>query len=305
MKGKHVQQMMQALMGLAMACCCSMAALADVAVMDYLGREVRLAQPAQRIVALAPHIVENLFSAGAGGRIKGVVDHCDYPAAAAELPRVGAISSYSLEAILALQPDLVVVWHSGRGGDILKRLDALGIPSYASEPVRLEDVARSVRDFGTLAGTSAVAGKAAARFERDLARLRQRFQDRAPVPALYQVWHEPLQTLNDRHIISDVMRLCGGRNVFGDAPALAPRISVESVIDRDPLAIIASGMGEARPDWLDRWRRWPVLRAVQQDNLFFIPPDIIQRHTVRMLKGAQMMCEHLDTARGRVTRATE
>ena len=275
----------------------SIASLPAVTVQDYAGRTVRLAQPARRIVALAPHIVENIFSAGAGNYLVGVVDYCDFPAQAKNLPKVGAISQQSLEAIIALQPDLVVVWGSLGSASVLQKLESIGLVAYVSDPHTLADVARSIRDFGVLAGTESIAEVAASAYEQKLAQLDAHYRHKKSVSVLYQVWYEPLQTLNDQHIISDVIRLCGGTNVFGDAPTIAPKISVESVIAQNPDAIIASGMGEARPDWLDNWLAWPNLKAVKKRHLFFVPPDIIQRHTARILLGAELMCEHLETAR--------
>ena len=113
------------------------------------------------------------------------------------------------------------------------------------------------------------------------------------------MWNEPLQTLNGEHIISDVIELCGGRNVFADATALAPKIGLESVFKRNPEAIVASGMGEARPEWLDEWLQWPGLKAVKGNNLYFVPPDLLQRHTVRLLDGAEILCKSLATARAK------
>lgn len=273
------------------------AAQPSLSVVDYAGRTVALPAPAKRIVALAPHIVENLFAAGAGDRVVGVVDYCDYPEQAQKIPKVGAISAHSLEAIIALKPDLVVVWGSLGGGTILSKLEALGLTAYVSDPHTLPDVARSIRDYGALAGTLEQAEQAATDYTQQLSTLTARYQQKTPVSVLYQVWYQPLQTLNDKHIISDVIRLCGGQNAFGDAPTLAPKISIESVMARNPDAIIASGMGEARPDWLDNWLAWPSLTAVKNKHLFFVPPDIIQRHTPRILQGAQLMCEQLEQVR--------
>jgi iron complex transport system substrate-binding protein len=111
------------------------------------------------------------------------------------------------------------------------------------------------------------------------------------------VWNQPLQTLNGSHLISDVISLCGARNVFADAASLAPKISVEAVIARNPDAIVASGMDEARPEWLDEWLAYPQLRAVANNALFFVPPDYIQRPTARVLLGATSLCRQLDSAR--------
>ncbi len=271
-----------------------------VEVVDYLGRVVRLEKPAERVIALAPHIVENLYSAGAFSKIVGAVDYCDYPKAAKNIPRVGSMNGYSIESIVEKKPDLVIVWNSGHGAKILDKLVKLGFTVYADNPLKLEDVSRSIRDFGILSGTTKVAEEQALVFDRKRAQLKKTYSSKKNLSVLYQVWNKPLQTLNGKHIISDVIRLCGGQNAFHDAIPLAPKVSVESVIFTDPQVIIASGMGESRPEWLNEWLRWPSIAAVKSNNLYFIPPDIIQRHTARMLEGATMMCSQLEQARDRV-----
>ena len=106
-------------------------------------------------------------------------------------------------------------------------------------------------------------------------------------------------TVGGQQIISNVIRLCGGDNVFEKLGTLAPTVTVEAVIAANPEAIVASGMGESRPEWLDDWKRWTSITAVARDNLFFVPPDLIQRHTPRLLDGAEQLCQHLETTRSR------
>jgi iron complex transport system substrate-binding protein len=268
-----------------------------ITVQDFAGREVTLKQPARRIVALAPDIVENLFSAGAGDRLVGAVSYSNYPQQAKAIPEVGTYNAFSLEKILALQPDLVVMWGSGNGMHTLSKLEALRIPIYVSELRKLSDVPESIRRLGELAGTDTVAEPEARRIESEIESLHKRYSGRRSLGVFYQIWNEPLQTVNREHLISEVIALCGGHNVFGDASALAPRISIESVLLRDPDAIVASGMGEARPEWLDQWRAYPSLKAVAGDALFFINPDHLQRPTARILLGAQRLCQQLDQVR--------
>jgi len=274
-------------------------ALAAIEVTDGLGRQVVLEAPAQRIVALAPHIVENAYSAGAGEQLVAAVNYSDYPSEAKDLPRVGGYNAVSLERILAKEPDLVLMWASGNGESTQRQLERLGLTVYVSEPRKLEDVAQAIVDIGTLAGTESVARGAADNYLERLERLRSQHAGLEPVSVFYQVWNDPLQTLNDEHLVSDVIRLCGGRNIYADAVTLAPKVNKESLLERDPQVIVASGMGEERPEWLDEWRDWPGLTAVQQDNLFFVPPDIIQRHTARIVEGAELFCTHLARARER------
>ncbi|MGB0128253.1 MAG: cobalamin-binding protein [Rhodocyclaceae bacterium] len=287
-----------------LAALASATAHAEIAVRDDTGQIVRLAAPARRIVSLAPHVTENLYAAGAGAYVVGAVEYSDYPAAAKKLPRVGGYSRLDLEAIAALKPDLVVGWESGNAPAHLARLRALGLPVFLSQPQRIDDVAASIERLGELAGTSAAANAAAKAFRVRQAELRARYATRPPVRTFYQIWVEPLMTVNGEHLISDVMRLCGGENVFASLGQLAPTVTVEAVLAADPEAIVASGMGEARPEWLDNWKRWPRLQATARGNLFFIPPELVQRHTTRILDGADRLCTHLETARSHRPSAT-
>ena len=261
--------------------------------------QLSAAAPAERIVSLAPHVTELLFAAGAGPKVVGVVSYSDYPEAAKALPRVGGYRQLDLEGILALKPDLVVAWRSGNPRPQTERLEGLGLRLVYMDPHRLEEIPAAVEALGEMAGTEAVAAEAAAEFRAELARLRGRYGERPKVSTLYQIWNRPLMTINGEHLISDVIRLCGGDNVFADLPELAPQIDVEAVLAAAPEAIIASGMGEARPEWLDMWREWPSLTATARGNLFFIPPELIQRHTPRILDGAARLCDHLERARAR------
>ncbi|MGQ9426708.1 cobalamin-binding protein [Gilvimarinus sp. F26214L] len=268
-----------------------------VTVQDYRGRSVVLEEPARRIVALAPHAVENTYSAGAGDLLVAAVEHSDYPAAARRLPRVGGFNTVSLEAIVASEPDLVIAWATGTNGALIEQLSRLGIPVYADEPRELEDIARSIRDIGRLTGREARSAAAADRFLGGLDALRKRYSGLPLRRVFYQVWNQPLQTVNGEHIISHLLAACGAQNIFADAAPLAPTISLEEVLTRDPDVILASGSGVERPDWLDDWRRFPGLKAVRNEQLLFVPADYLQRHTVRLLEGAQMLCRQIDEAR--------
>ncbi len=274
-------------------------ASAEVSVTDDTGATVALKQPARRIVTLAPHLAETLFAAGAGDRLVGTVDYSDYPDAAKKVPRVGGYSRVDLEAVIALKPDLIIAWYSGNAPANVEKLRGFGFPVYVSQPDRIEDVAREIERIGRLAGTSQAADAAAENFRARLDGLRREYEKKARVRTFYQIWKQPLSTVGGRQIISSVIRLCGGENVFGDLQALAPVVSVEAVVSTDPEAIVASGMGEARPEWLDDWKRWPAITAVARNNLFFVPPELIQRHTPRLLDGAEVLCRHLQSARDR------
>ncbi len=280
-------------------CVASGMAGAEVLVTDDTGATVRLAQPAQRIVTLAPNLVETLFAAGAGGKLVGTVEFSNYPEAARKVPLVGSYSRLDLEAVAALKPDLVIAWHSGNAPAHIDKLRALGLPIYFSQPDRIEDVAAEIERFGILAGTSKIGNAAAQQFRERLAGLKKTYSTRPPVRTFYEIWQQPLATVGKNQIISSVIRLCGGENVFEKLDSLAPIVTVEAVIAANPEAIVASGMGESRPEWLDDWKRWTSITAVARSNLFFVLPDLIQRHTPRLLDGAERLCQHLETARSR------
>jgi iron complex transport system substrate-binding protein len=272
---------------------------AEVSVRDDLGNTVRLTRPAQRIVSLAPHMTETLFAAGAGAQIVGTVDYSDYPEAAKKIPRVGGYSRFDLEAVAAHKPDLIVAWYSGNAPAHIEKLQAMGYPIYISQPNHIADIATEIERLGQLAGTSATAQATAAAFRERLASITARYSKRPVVRTFYQIWKQPLMTIGKNQIISDVIRLCGGENVFGQMDQMAPNVTVEAVIATNPEAIIASGMGDSRPEWLDDWKRWTSIEAVKRDNLFFVPPELIQRHTPRLLDGTERLCQHLETVRGR------
>ncbi|MDH4174583.1 MAG: cobalamin-binding protein [Betaproteobacteria bacterium] len=289
--------MTRAMLGVLVFAACT--AQAEVRVTDDYGNPLVLAAPARRIVSLAPHLTELMYAAGAGARLVGASQYSDFPPEAQRLPRVGSEASIDLEALVALGPDLVLAWPNAGSARAVERIAALGLPVFRSEPRELEDIARTLETFGRLAGTEAAASAAAQAFRARTADLARRHATRARVRVFYQVWDRPLVTVSGDHVISKVMRLCGGENVLADLPALAPQVGRESVLRADPEVIIASGANGAHPAWLDAWRAFPALAAVRGGNLYAIRPDLLQRHTPRLLDGADEVCRILEAVRTR------
>ena len=271
-------------------------AWADISVTDDAGQPVVLEKPAQRIISLAPYITELLFAAGAGEAIVGVTEFSDYPEAARSLVQVGGGGGLDLEAIMALQPDLVVAWQSGNPHGQVERLQSLGITVFSSEPRRLQDVPETLRRFGRLAGTESVAAVQADSFNRRCAELQEQYAQRPKVSVFYQIWEQPLMTLNGEHLFSDVLRLCGGENIFNALPTLAPQIDVEAVLLANPDVIVVAADDEGSP-LLAAWQRWPQLSAVKQGHVYAIQRDQLVRHSPRILDGAERLCELLDDVR--------
>lgn len=258
---------------------------AEVRVTDDYGNTVRLPSPAARIVSLAPHLTELVYAAGAGKRMVGAVDYSDFPPPARELPRVGSDAHISLEAVLALKPDLVVAWPNPGSVRAIDRLAELGLPVFRSEPRELEDVATTLERLGILAGTASHAKQAATAFREKRHALEKRYASRPKLRVFYQVWNRPLLTVNGAHVISKVIALCGGENVFAALPLIAPEVDAEAVLRARPEVLLTSNPAAKPPSWL------PQVRFA------VVPADLIQRHTPRLLDGAEHVCRALEEAR--------
>jgi iron complex transport system substrate-binding protein len=250
-----------------------------------------------RIVSLAPNLTELAYAAGAGSTLVGTVEYSDYPDAARALPRVGDAWRVDPERVLELRPDLVLAWSSGTPGDTVARLESLGLRVVSIPTFRLADVATALRTIGKIAGTSAVADASAAAFDAAIRRLRA---DHAGVPTVsvfIEIDDEPLYTVNGHHVISEVVELCGGRNVFAELPQLAPPVTLEAVLARDPQVILSADDTIADPQVL--WRRWTQVAAVRDGAIYSMSSDTLTRATPRLAEGARAVCAALDDARAR------
>lgn len=272
---------------------------AQIRVVDDSGQEVVLASPARRIVSLAPHITETLFEAGAGHLVVGTVAHADYPEAARKVPRVGDYSLLDLERIVSLRPDLIVIWLDGNSERHVEKVRKLGIPIYYDRPGRLEEIPGSLVRLGRLAGTQGRAAEAARRFTARKTEIERRNAGKSPVSVFFQVWSRPLLTVNGSHVISDVIRLCGGRNVFAAAKPLVPTLDVETVFGAEPEIVLMTGRPADADAGFELWRRLPHFRATAAGNLTLLPTDALSRHSPRILDGAELLCEALDRVRAK------
>ncbi|HTD05021.1 cobalamin-binding protein, partial [Undibacterium sp.] len=255
-------------------------------------------KPATRIVSLAPHVTELLFAAGAGPRLIGVSEYSDYPEQAKTIPSVGSVFALDVERVLALRPDLVVVWGTGNGAAIADKLRGLHLNVYQSDPRDYDSIATSIERLAILSGTPATGNAAAAALRRRLDQLKQTYRQAPgtkPVSVFYQVWRSPLMTLNDTHMVSAAIRLCGGENIFGRLREISPTVNVEAVLKADPEVIMTTDgeKQEALADWL----RFPKLAAVAKSNLYVVKGDWINRSGPRLLDGTEAVCKSLDSAR--------
>ncbi len=276
-----------------------MAGQAAAAVLtDVRGDSLSMDRPPQRIISLAPHLTEMLFSIGAGRRVVGAIEYSDFPEAAKSIPRVGDASRIDMERILSLRAELVVAWQSGNSPADIKKLERMGMPVYVTEPRRLSDVAALLRGLGRLTGRRSKADELADDFLGQLKRLERENAGVTPVTVFYQIWQRPLMTINGQHIISDAIRLCGGRNVFAGLDAVAPTVDLEAVVAAQPQVIIANSAAADDAKAVKAfWAAWPTLTAVERQHVFTIPSSAMARPSLRIMEGVETLCGILDEVR--------
>jgi iron complex transport system substrate-binding protein len=260
-------------------------------------------QPARRIVALAPHLAELVYAAGAGSRLVGVVEFSNHPDAARALPRVGDAFRIDLEALAGLRPDLVLGWPSGNSPAALGRLRRLGYRVVELEPRRLADVGDHIEAIGQLAGTGREARRGATAWREGLAALQARYAGSRPGRVFYQVAPRPLITVSSEHFIGEAIELCGGENPYAAVPGLTAVVSLESVVAAAPDAIVANDYtrGPGRPESgtpLDAWRSWGGVPAVSRGRLHMLDPDLMSVPGPRLLKGITQLCAALNGRNG-------
>lgn len=277
----------------------SAAGHAAISVVDDMGNRVSVAKPVQRVISMSPHVTELLFAAGGGERIVGAMNYSDYPEAAKKIPLVGSNAQIDIERVVALKPDLLVVWQSGNSARQLEQLSRLGIPIFYSEPKKLDQVADSLVRFGQLLATEPTAQAAAADFRARIAQLAARYRARPTVRVFYQVWDKPLYTLNGNQIVSDAIRLCGGENIFAGLKVVAPSVSMEAVLQENPEAIFGGDRHDPADAGLNIWKPYTSMLAVQRGNMFTLGGELLTRAGPRMTEGVADLCEKLELARQR------
>ncbi len=279
---------------LALAWLCLLLAMpaqaAGIKLTDDAGRTLEFARPPQRIVSLTPHLTELLYAVGAGSQIVGADSASDYPGAARALPRVGDYSRIQFERILALKPDLILAWVGGNRAADIHGVAQLGVPVLRTEASRLDDVARLLRLVGKATGHDAVGEAAARDYLARLEALKKRYARAQPTPVFYQIWDRPLMTVGGRHWIDEALSVCGARNVFHELHAVAPVVSREAVLRRQPAVVVG---GSDAPDMRRAWQSFVRLPAVKNNAFVRVDADRLHRATPRLIEGVAGLCAAL------------
>jgi iron complex transport system substrate-binding protein len=257
---------------------------------------IELAHPAQRIVSLAPGATAMLFAAGAGDRVVGTSAYSDEPPAAQKIERIGDARSVDLERILALRPDVVVVWTGGTSPNQIARLQQVGLRIYHHDVTRLDQIADSLRRLGVLTATEQPARAAADALATRIAALRARYRagSSASATVLIQIWDRPIYTVGRDEILSDVIHLCGYRSAYEDLSDASPAVTIESVLARDPDIILALSSDQASgQDWLRQWQAFGSMKAVRNARVIAWSDPRLPAMGPGIVDAAEALCNKL------------
>ncbi len=257
---------------------------------DMREQEVRLAAPPQRIVSLVPSATEAIFAIGGQARLVGVTDFCDWPPAARHKPRVGSMIAPSLESIVQLTPDLVVVTDEGNSESTFAELARLGIPLYVVRAHRLRDT------FGLIARMGELTGRRAA-VQPLLDRLRARVQGVidavAPHPrrrVLYVLWPDPIIVPGRDGIVTELVELAGGESVTAAMAGGYPRLSLEAVVAYRPdVILLARHGGDQTATLRTTWDRLGAVPAIRAGRVHSVDGTLLHRYGPRIVDGLEML----------------
>jgi len=254
----------------------------------------------QRIIALSPSSVEQLFAIGAGDRIVATVEYADYPEAAKVIPRIGNYSGIQIERVIELKPDLVIAWKGGNKSADLDKLRSLGIRVYQSQTNNIEQISHDLKELGRLTGLSENAEMVIAKMERKYREIKLRYLKKAPVKVFYQLWYEPLRTIGPDSWIESLIEDCNGQNLYSDASTSYPQVSFESVLVKNPQVIIIPHHSGNDGAHTAHWDRWPELQAVKSKHIYTLNGDLLHRFTPRALDGLDKLCQKIDKVRSKL-----
>jgi iron complex transport system substrate-binding protein len=288
--GQNIAQAV-VLVTLIFAVTCASDASAEIRVIDDLGEEIVLLKPARRVISLAPHITELIYSLGAEKQIVGTVKYSDYPPEASTLPRIGDAFSLNIESVLALKPDLIIAWHTGGNNRPIERLRSLGLPVYTNEAKSLAGIGEAIIDIAALLGKN----------ERGFA-LQQEFvtalensrvvKKSSPV-IFFQISDQELYTVSSEHLIGQAINHCGGKNLFSDISPNVSQVNQEMILANQPDVIVVTQRPGSESAWVKTWRGF----TGTQYQVDTIDPDLISRPSLRMLDGIKAICEIVNGAR--------
>jgi ABC-type Fe3+-hydroxamate transport system substrate-binding protein len=269
------------------------ASAARVSAVDDQARRVTLAEPARRVVSLAPNVTEMLFAVGAGPAVVGVTQFCDFPPAARRVKKIGNFSAPDLEAVAAARPDLVVAAY-GNSLEAIAALRRMGLPVFVTNPQDTGGVLRNLAALGTLTGHPAEAARRIQEFRDRLGRLKRRLAGRPARRTLVVVWTDPMTVVGARSFVNEAIRRAGGVNAAGEIIEAYPKLDPERLITLRP-EVILYPTGDAHATTAELARRPGVAEtpAGQARQIYTVTADWVVRAGPRLIAGIEEMARRL------------
>nr|WP_042840191.1 vitamin B12 ABC transporter substrate-binding protein BtuF [Yersinia aldovae] len=242
---------------------------------------------AQRVVSLSPSTTELAYAAGLGDKLVAVSAYSDYPEAAKQLEHVASWQGVNVERILALKPDLILAWRGGNPQRPLDQLAAFGIPILYSDPINLDQIASDLDKLAQYSPHPEQAHQAAEQFRQQVAELRSRYARNKPLRTFLQFGTQPLFTSSGHTLQSEVVSLCGGKNIFAASPVPWPQVSREQVMTRQPQLIVVGGTQSQADNVSAFWQ--PQIDA----PVITLNEDWFNRAGPRILLAAKQLCQQM------------
>jgi iron complex transport system substrate-binding protein len=232
---------------------------------------------------MAPHLAELVVDAGGLENLVGVVSYSDFPESIKNIQKIGDAFKVDFETIVSLQPDYVLTWKDGTPNSIINKLKQLNIEVIETDISSIKDIPTTIHQISKLINTQAIAAKEIEQFNQKLNSISH--QSHPKLSAFIQVSIKPIYTISATHWMSEAIALCGYENVFYDLKQISAPISLESIIAKNPEAII--NINQVNDD---KWKQWPDLKAVKNNKIYTFSADIFSRPSPRLLDGIQQLC---------------
>jgi len=257
---------------------------------DMLGRDVTLAAPPARIVSLVPSVTEILYALNAEYLLVGVTDFCDFPPQARRQPKVGGMVAPSLEAIVALRPDLVIATTEGTREETFSELSRVGVPVYLVAAHHVADAMALLRRLGALTRRDVAADPLVARLEQRIEAVKKAVGPFGRPRVLYVLWPEPLIVPGREALVTELIQLAGGQSLTADDAEAWPRYSLEAAVARSPEVILLANHGAGTGAVvLEKWQRLQSLPAVKSGRLRSVDGDLMHRYGPRFVDGLEQL----------------
>jgi iron complex transport system substrate-binding protein len=264
-------------------------------VTDEVGRVVHVPQPVRRIVSLAPSLTETVYALGLQDHLVGDTDYCDYPEDAQKKTKVGGAINPSLEQIVALRPDLVLVTKALNRLETVRALDALGVSSYATDPHTVDEIITSSKKLADVLGVPEAGASVAEDMQHRLAELQQRIGALPAKHVLFVVWTQPLISIGRDTFIADALRRAGAISIVDSAQSW-PQVNLEEVARLQPdFLVFAASHSDAAPpgvEALSSLPGWQILDAVS-NRRYAVISDAVNRPAPRIVTAIEDLARQL------------